>query len=319
MPPTDPDLPRQSLDLAFRSLWKHRPASLAMLALGRTVRNVEPRSSAVIVAERAPDAVATVLTDDGPCTLHLEFETSVKPAELPCRMAHAGWALHGPQGRMPVRSVAVLLDPHPSLPQRYDMKHADHVIGTYCYSVLALSALPVDALLDAPVEQAGLLALVPLASGATHAHVTQAARRMRSLDTPDAPDLAVISLMLGARTFGYDDLVRIFREDFLMLGDGWAYIERKGFDKGRSAGLQEGLEQGIEKGIEQGLEKGLEQGRHQAARAALRTVCSARFGTRLDSLAAAVPDASLTDALAAVAAAADPDAAQSALERLRRA
>lgn len=90
MPPTDPDLPRQSLDLAFRSLWKHRPEALAALALGRTVRDVRPRAPTVLVTERAPDGVATVLTDDGPCTLHLEFETSVTPSELPCRLAHAG-------------------------------------------------------------------------------------------------------------------------------------------------------------------------------------------------------------------------------------
>lgn len=195
------------------------------------------------------------------------------------------------------------------------MKHGDTVIGTYRYRVLALSALDVDTLVDAPAHQAGLLALVPLAAGATQAHVAQAARRLRSLDSADAPDLAIISLMLGSRTFGYDELVRIFREDFLMLGDGWAYIERKGFEKGRERGIAEGIEQGVERGIEQGIEQGIERGRHEAARTALRTVSAARFGNGLDDLLDRVPDAALTEALAHVATAADVDAARAALKR----
>ena len=83
------DLPRQSLDLAFRALWKHRPDALATVALGKPVLAVQTEPTALLVTERAPDGIATVVTDKGACTLHLEFETSVKPAELPRRMAHA--------------------------------------------------------------------------------------------------------------------------------------------------------------------------------------------------------------------------------------
>jgi len=63
---------------------------------------------------------------------------------------------------------------------------------------------------------------------------------------------------------------RILREELHLPGDGWAYIEREGFDKRRSASLQESLENGIEKGIEKGIERGIEPGRPEAARAAWR-------------------------------------------------
>jgi hypothetical protein len=147
------------------------------------------------------------------------------------------------------------------------------------------------------MERAGLLALVPLASGATTDHVARAAQRLRELGSPDAPELAVVSLLLGARKFGYDELVSIFHREFLMLGDGWAGIEQEG----------------IKKGLAQGLEKGLERGRHEASRAALRTVCTARFGEALDALLDRVSDAALTDAIAAVATATDVDSARAAL------
>ena len=268
---------------------------VAALALGRPPLAVQKQPAAVLAAERAPDGVATVLTDDGACLLHLEFETSVKPAELPRRMAHAGWLLHGPKEGLPVRGVAVLLDPRPGLPTSYAMQHGDDVLGTYSYRVVALSALDVEALLDAPAEQAGLLALVPLAGGATTQHVARAAERLRALNSPDAADLAVISLMRGRRKFGYDDLVRIFRKEFLMLGDVWPEVEKEGFDKG--------------------IVKGRQEGRHEAARAALHTFCTARFGAALDAALDAVPDPALNDAIAAIAVA--PDAA-SAAERLGR-
>jgi hypothetical protein len=296
-----PDLPRQSLDLAFRTLWQRRPDALAALAIGPSFRAAQPEPPALLVAERAPDGVATVYTDDGPCVLHLEFETRVKPAALPRRMAHAGWLLHGPRDGLPVRSVVVLLDAQPGLPTTYAMTHADDVVGTYHFRVLALSALDADALLDAPELQAGLWALVPLARGATTEHVARAAQRLRDLGSPDAPDLAVVSLLLGARKFGYDELVGIFHREFLMLGDGWAGIEQEG----------------IKKGLERGLAQGLERGRHEASRAALRTVCTARFGVSLDALLEQVPDTALTDAIAAVATATDVDSARAALAGLQ--
>jgi hypothetical protein len=205
---------------------------------------VQPLPNAVVASERVMDGVALVVTDSGACTLHLEFETSVRPAGLPRRVAHAGWLLHGPQDGPPVRSVVVLLDARPDLPTQYTMVDGDDVIGTYAYRVLALSSLDVDALLDAPPHQAGLLALVPLAAGATLGHIQRAAQRLHAVGSPDAPDLAVACLLLGARKFGYDELVRIFREDFLMLGDGWAYIEQKGFEKGERTGFEKGERKG---------------------------------------------------------------------------
>ena len=303
--PTQPELPRQSLDLAFRALWKHRPDAVATVALGTSVLAVERRPATALIAERAPDGVATVLTAQGGCTLHVEFETSVRPAELPRRMAHAGWVLHGPREGLPVRSVALMLDPRPSLPRTYEMTHGQDVIGTYRFNAVALSDLDVEELLDAPAHQAGLLALVPLARGADSTHLERAAARLHALGSPDAHELAVVSLLLGTRRFEYADLVRIFREDFLKLGDAWTNIEKRGFEKG--------VRQGIERGIEQGIERGIEHGRKNAERAALRTVSSARFGAHLDDLIETMGDSSLDRALAAVAAAADVDAARAAL------
>lgn len=294
------DLPRQSLDLAFRALWRHRPDALATVALGKPVLAVQTEPAAVLVTERAPDGVATVVTDKGACTLHLEFETSVKPAELPRRMAHAGWLLHGPREGLPVRSVALLLDPKPSLPTTYAMMHGDDVVNTYAYDVVALSALEVDELLDAPDHQAGLLALVPLARGAREEHLVAAARRLQHLGSPDAPDLAVVSVMLGSRRFGYTDLIRIFNEEFLMLGDAWANIENRGF----------------ERGVVQGRQEGVLQGRHAAARTALHTVASARFGAALDPVLSTVADDQLDAAIAALATAPDAEAARERVAKL---
>jgi flagellar biosynthesis/type III secretory pathway protein FliH len=89
-----------------------------------------------------------------------------------------------------------------------------------------------------------------------------------------------------------------------MLGDGWAYIEQKGFEKGER------------KGRDEGRMEGREEGRHEAARAALHTLCTARFGGALDELVARVPAAALNDAIAAVGVAADEAAARRALEAL---
>ncbi len=309
---TPPDLPRQSLDLAFRQFWKHRPESLAAVALRRPVLAVQAQPASVLVTERAPDGVATVLTPEGGCTLHLEFETSVKPSELPRRMAHAGWVLHGPREGLPVRSVAVLLDPAPALATSYEMSHGDDVIGTYRYEVVALSGIDVDTLLDSKPEQAGLLALVPLARGATERHLEEAARRLQALRTPDAADLAAIGLMLGSRKFGIDSLIRIFDKEFLMETDVWTWIESHGIEKG----IARGLEQGREQGREEGLERGLEKGRHEASRAALRTVCAARFGTAIDDLVAALSDAQVEQAIALVAAAPDAETARARVQAL---
>ena len=66
--PTHTELPRQSLDLAFRALWKHRPDAVATVALGTSVLAVERRPATALVAERAPDGDATVLTAQGGCT-----------------------------------------------------------------------------------------------------------------------------------------------------------------------------------------------------------------------------------------------------------
>jgi predicted transposase YdaD len=301
---TPPDLPRQSLDLAFRQLWKHRPESLAAVALRRPVLAVHAQPASVLVTERAPDGVATVLTPEGGCTLHLEFETSVKPSELPRRMAHAGWVLHGPREGLPVRSVAVLLEPAPALATSYEMSHGDDVIGTYRYEVVALSGIDVDTLLDSKPDQAGLLALVPLARGATERHLEEAARRLQALRAPDAADLAAIGLMLGSRKFGIDQLIRIFDKEFLMETDVWTWIE------------SHGIEKGMARGLERGREQGLEQGRHEASRAALRAVCAARFGTALDDLVAGLSDAQVEQAIALVAAAPDAETARARVQAL---
>jgi len=279
---------------------QHRPDSLAAVALRRPVLAVQAQPASVLVTERAPDGVATVLTPEGGCTLHLEFETSVKPADLPRRMAHAGWVLHGPRDGLPVRSVAVLLDPVPALATSYDMVHGDDVIGTYRYEVVALSGIDVDTLLDSKPEQAGLLALVPLARGATERHLEEAARRLQALRTPDAADLAAIGLMLGSRKFGIDQLIRIFDKEFLMETDVWTWIESHGIDKGMA----------------RGLEQGLEKGRHEASRAALRTVCDARFGNALDDVVAALSDAQVEQAIALVAAAPDAETARARVQAL---
>lgn len=110
---------------------------------------------------------------------------------------------------------------------------------------------------------------------------------------PDAPDLAVVGVMLGSRRFGYTDLARIFREEFLMLGDACANIENRGF------------------------EKGVLQGRHAASRAALHTVATARFGATLDDLLHAVTNDQLDAAIAAIAAAPDAVTARERLGNLK--
>lgn len=210
-------------------------------------------------------------------------------------MDHFSGALPGQFCR--ALKVALLLDPKPSLPTTYAMIHGEDVVNSYAYDVVALSALEVDALLDVPDHQAGLLALVPLARGAREEHLIAAARRLQRLGSPDAPDLAVVSVMLGSRRFGYTDLIRIFNEEFLMLGDAWANIENRGF----------------ERGVLQGRQEGVLQGRHAAARTALNTFATARFGEALAAVLAAVADDQLDTAIAVIATAPD---AKTANERL---
>jgi hypothetical protein len=213
-------------------------------------------------------------------------------------MAHAAWLLHGPVNEPPVRGVAILMDARPDLADHYEMRHGDDVVGTYRYRVVTLSELDPDVLLDAPEDLAGLLALVPLSRGATEAHVRAAARRLRALAAPDAPELCLAAYLLGSRRFGYADLLGMFDEEYLMTADGWAYIQKKGFTDG------------FERGDASGFEKG--------RRATLSRVCSVRFGDRLEEVIAGLPTDALEEATDVIAAASDANAARERLLSLRR-
>ena len=300
-PPTPS--PRQATDLALRTLWRYRPESIVRLALPEAPLAVQRQDSAVRGVHRDPDGVATVLrASGGPCTLFVEFETDARPA-LAQRMAHAAWVLHGASDPLPVRGVAVLVEPRPDFPGQYDMLDGDDVLGTYRYTVVSLQELRAADLLDVPDTQAGLLALVPLTGDAGPTEIAAAAARLHDLRTPDAAELTTIAYLLAGRRIGYADAIRLFDTEFFMQSSTYNALYTEAWTKG----------------VHKGREEGREEGREQGQRTALAHMLRLRFGEHLAARAAAVDAQQLDAAVDGVVLATSEAEAESVLARCTRA
>lgn len=280
--------PRNPVDLALRALWKERPHDLLRLSRGLGAVDVRPQESALRVV-RDVDGVAEIVRGDGStCRVVVEFETDGRES-IARRMAHAAWALHGARDGSPVRGAVLLVTPRPELPNTYDMRDGDDVLGTYRFEVVCVADLPAAALLDAPDDHLGWVTLVPLARDARVEHVGAALERIYTAGSHDARELYGVTTLLAVRTFGYDQVKNILSRELLM--------ESETYRSWRDEFLAEG--------------------RAEGARQALITVARARFGDALDALVAALPVERMTAALELIASAASRDAAEAGLQALR--